>query len=74
MHDGHGAAMGLVFQADLMPGVGGDPLLAPALDAGEVGFWEIHSHGGQVISPTTPREDPRDLPGRGRVTGRRLAA
>jgi hypothetical protein len=25
-HDGHGAAVDLVFQADLMLGVGGDPL------------------------------------------------
>jgi hypothetical protein len=50
-------AVGLVFQADLMVGVGGDSLLAPAPDADEVGFWEISSHGSQAISPTTSRGD-----------------
>lgn len=52
-------ALGLVFQAYLMVGVGGDSLLAPAPDADEAGFWEISSHGSQAISPTMPQGTSR---------------
>jgi hypothetical protein len=37
LRDSHGVVVGLVFQAGLMLGVGGDPLPAPALEVGEVG-------------------------------------
>jgi hypothetical protein len=40
--------MDVVFQADLVAGVGGDSLRTPALDADEVGFREISSHGEQA--------------------------
>ncbi|MGH3865082.1 MAG: hypothetical protein ACRDQ4_02905 [Pseudonocardiaceae bacterium] len=49
--------MDLVVQADLMPDVGEDSLLAPATDADEVGLREIGDHGEQVISPTASRGD-----------------
>jgi hypothetical protein len=65
--DGHGVAVDLVFQAELMLGVGGDPLAAPALEVGEVGVREIRGHGEQAISLTTPREGLRDRQGRGRA-------
>jgi hypothetical protein len=50
--------MGLVFQAYLMLGVGGDSLLAPTPDADEVGFREINSHGSQAI-PGNPSNGSR---------------
>lgn len=68
LHDGHGVAVGLVFQAYLMVGVGGDSLLVPAPDPEEVGFWEISGHGEQAISlitgspNTAPPLDPRPAP------------
>lgn len=63
--------MDVVFQADLVAGVGGDSLRTSALDADRVGFREISSHGEQANLAGHSLGGSRS-PVCGRVTGRRL--
>ena len=47
-HQDHVVAPDLVFEAYLVLCTVGDPLLTPALDAGEVGLGEIEGHPGRL--------------------------
>ena len=47
-HQGHVVTADLVFEAYLMLGTLGDPLLTPALDASEIGLRKIKSHPGSL--------------------------